>query len=432
MFTWTQVPWVVTDVIVHEDDDDGDTYEPVVKYTCGWITTNQKQWYSSSAHYRVWENVKVFCDESNPTKFAIKSFWNYVMLLFPLVWLLVLFFWVKSLREDIRRKKLKNKLTQSWVHVEAIISEIKDTGARTNNIPWYKIIANWNWKVFTSETVYAALQYILKEWDKIDVYVDPINSDDYWMDTDSIFDRPIRDDYVPDNSNGLNNFKANNLLWSFMPNSGENILNGIVWDSTINNTTSVTPRPPVISDKKCPIRRIKNGYWVGIIFWLIWLWILISFLINTVNAIRAHWVDSGAIELSAVLFGGIFMIIWLVILIPKIRRDRKKKKLMEWWVKKEGMVTEISHNNTIINNQKWYIITAICDWKLYESTAVYADIYYLVEEGDEIDIYVGTWWDEDYRVDIDSLFYRELKSSYYDRPHWIGDVFNIIKGTIKK
>jgi hypothetical protein len=136
MFTWTQVPWVVTDVIVHEDDDDGDTYEPVVKYTCGWITTNQKQWYSSSAHYRVWENVKVFCDESNPTKFAIKSFWNYVMLLFPLVWLLVLFFGVKSLREDIRRKKIKNKLKQSWVHVEAIISEIKDTGARTNNIPW--------------------------------------------------------------------------------------------------------------------------------------------------------------------------------------------------------------------------------------------------------------------------------------------------------
>ena len=96
MFTWTQVPWIVTDVIVHEDDD-GDTYEPIVKYTCGWITTEQKQWYSSSSRYRVWENVKVYCNEKNPTKFAIKSFSNYLMLLFPLIWLVVLYFRDKNL-----------------------------------------------------------------------------------------------------------------------------------------------------------------------------------------------------------------------------------------------------------------------------------------------------------------------------------------------
>ena len=85
-------------------------------------------------------------------------------------------------------------MSQYWVHTEAIISEIKDTGARMNNIPWYKIVANCDWKIFTSETIYATLKYILKEWDKIEIYMDPINPDDYWMDTDSIFDRPIIDD----------------------------------------------------------------------------------------------------------------------------------------------------------------------------------------------------------------------------------------------
>jgi hypothetical protein len=205
MFTWTQVPWIVTDVAVHEDDEDGDTYEPKVEYTCGWITTEQRQWYSSSSHYRVWENVKVYCNENNPTKFAIKSFSNYLMLLFPLIWLVVLYFGVKNLYEDIRRKKLKNKLSQYWVHVEAIISEIKDTRARVGNVPWYKIIATYDWKTFTSETIYATLKYILKEWDKIDIYIDPINSNDYWMDTDSIFDRPIRDDYGLSNADKLNN-----------------------------------------------------------------------------------------------------------------------------------------------------------------------------------------------------------------------------------
>ena len=424
MFTWTQVSWVVTDVIVHEDDDGWDTYEPVVKYTCGWVTTNKKQWYSSSAHYRVWEKVTVYCDESNPTKFAIKSFWNYMLLLFPLIWLFILFLGVKSLYKEIKRRKLKRKLSQNWVHIEAIISEIEDTRSRMNNITWYKIIAKCDWRIFTSETIYAALQYILKEWDKIDVYIDPINPDDYWIDTDSIFDRPIRDNYIPNNS--INNNPSQN----FMQNFSENVSNDIVWSSITNNTTSVTPRTPKISDKKCPIHRINNGYGVGIVFLLIWWWFLISFLVNTANAIRTQWLNPSVMESPAILSCGILWIIWIIILIPKIKRNRKKKRLMEWWVKKEGMVTEISYNHTKINNQKWYTITAIYDWKLYKSTAIYADIYYLIEEGDEIDIYVGTWWDEDYRVDVDSIFYREPKPSYYDRPHSIGDIFNLIKEAI--
>ena len=103
---------MVTDVSVHKDDEDGDTYEPKVKYACGWITIEQRQWFSSSSHYHVWEKVKVYCNEKNPTKFAIKSFSNYLMLLFPFFWLIALFFGVKNLYDDIKRKILKNKLSQ--------------------------------------------------------------------------------------------------------------------------------------------------------------------------------------------------------------------------------------------------------------------------------------------------------------------------------
>ena len=223
MFTRTQATWIVTDVKVHEDDEDGDTYEPKVKYTCGWITTEQRQWFSSSSHYREWEKVTVYCDESNPTNFTIKSFSNYLLLLFPLLWLLVLYFAIKNLYEDIKRKKLKNKLSQYGTRLEAIISEIKDTKARSNDIPWYQIIANSNWKVFISETIYAKLQYILKKWDKIDVYIDPVNSDDYWMDTDSIFDRPIRNDYGlnndTDNLNDNQNIQQNPAVKQFKSQS---------------------------------------------------------------------------------------------------------------------------------------------------------------------------------------------------------------------
>ena len=100
---------------------------------------------------------------------------------------------------------------------------------------------------------------------------------------------------------------------------------------------------------------------------------------------------------------------------------------MEWWAKKEGMIMEIFSNGVVVNNQRWYIISAIYGWKLYKSEPVYANIYYLIEKWDEIDIYVGTWWDENYRVDVDNIFYRELKPSYYERPHSIWDVFSAIK-----
>ena len=437
MFTWTQVSWIVTDVSVHKDDEDGDTYEPKVKYACGWITIEQRQWFSSSSHYRVWEKVKVYCNEKNPTKFAIKSFSNYLMLLFPFFWLIALFFGVKNLYDDIKRKILKNKLSQYWVHIEAIISEIKNTGAMMGDTPWYKIIATYDWKQFMSETIYAKLKYILKEWDKIDIYVDPINSNDYWMDTDSIFNRPIRSDYTPNNTDNLN--KNQNVLSNFIQDSTESngpgsaAYNSTVWNNNTKNEVNTIPRPPKISDKKCPIHRVKSGYWAGIIFLLIWWIISAASLVSIADIISNKWRDFDTImseTLSFILFGGIFLAVWLVLLIPKIKRNKKKKRLMEWWVKTEGMVTEISHNNTTINNQKWYNITAIYNWKLYESTAVYADIYYLIEKGDEIDIYIGTWWDEDYRVDVDSIFYREPKPSYYERPHSIWDVFNVIKEAI--
>ena len=423
MFTWTQVSWIVTDVIVHEDDEDWDTYEPIVKYTCWWIIAEQRQWYGSSTYYHTWEEVTLYCNEKNPTKFAIKSFSNYLMLLFPLGWLVVLFFGFKILYEDIKRKKLKNKLLEYWLHIEAIISEIKNTGAKIGNVPWYQIIATHDWKVFKSETIYATVKYILREWDKIDIYVDPLNSNDYRMDTDSIFGRPIRNDYEsttvdkPNNQNisqdSLQNFVENNILGDTVP------------DPNKNNTAITTPRPPKMSDKKCPIRRVKIGYWYGIIFSLIWGLVIMIPIIDSIKNI--WWTASIYDLLPSITTWGMFLVAWLIMLIPKVRRNKRKKRLMEWWVKKEGMITEILSNGVVVNNQRWYIISAIYNWKLYKSEPVYANIRYLVEKWDEIDIYVGTWWDEDYRVDVDNIFYRELKPSYYERPHSIWDVFNAIK-----
>ena len=46
-------------------------------------------------------------------------------------------------------------------------------------------------------------------------------------------------------------------LQNFVEN---NASNDTVLDSTKDNTASTTPRPPKMSDKKCPIHRAKIGY----------------------------------------------------------------------------------------------------------------------------------------------------------------------------
>lgn len=192
-----------------------------------------------------------------------------------------------------------------------------------------------------------------------------------------------------------------------------------------------------MSDKKCPIHRAKIGYLYGIIFSLIWVLVIIVSIIDSIKNI--WWVVSIYDLMPSLITWWMFLVVWLIILIPKTRRNKRKKRLMEWGVKKEGMITEILSNGVVINSQRWYIIYAKYDWKLYKSVPVYANIGYLVEKWDEIDIYVSTWWDEDYRVDVDSIFYRELKPSYYERPHSIWDAlkvikwdFNTIKGAFKR
>lgn len=186
----TKTIWVVTNIHANYSDDET-SYFVTAKYDCGskkWVVWNSL-WSSSSYNYNVWKQIKIYCDEQNPSVFLPKKFTSYLVFLFPIMWFLVLWFWIKKVVDKNKRKRLKQELVQFGTKVEATVINISQTWSEVNNHPWYRITAQYLLDTFESEEIFADVYKILKQWDKIDVYLDAWDHSMYWMDTDSIFGR---------------------------------------------------------------------------------------------------------------------------------------------------------------------------------------------------------------------------------------------------
>ena len=186
----TKTVWVVTKVNANHSDD-WTSYSLTAKYDCWskkWVVWNS-MWSSSSYNYNIWKQIEIYCNEQDPETFLPKHFTNYLTFLFPIMWFIALWFWIKNVVEQNKRKKLKKELMQFGIKVEAIVMDIKQTLAAVNHQHWYIITTQYWEDTFVSETIFADIYKILKQWDKIDVYLDSGDHSRYWMDTDSIFDR---------------------------------------------------------------------------------------------------------------------------------------------------------------------------------------------------------------------------------------------------
>lgn len=184
----TKTTWIITQV--RTNDNDGITYSVTAKYDCGWNIIEWESYWSSSAYnYSVGEEITLYCDTSNPRTFVPKTSINYILVLFPLMWVFIVVLWIKKVLESAKRKKLKQELMQFGTKIEAIITNIAPTWAEVNHQPWYRITAQYGEDIFVSEEIFADIYKILKQWDKIDVYMDYGDHSRYLMDTDSIFER---------------------------------------------------------------------------------------------------------------------------------------------------------------------------------------------------------------------------------------------------
>lgn len=186
----TKTVWVVTDIHTSHSDD-WTSYSVTAKYDCWskkWIVWNS-MWSSSSYNYNIWKQIEIYCDEQDPSVFLPRKFTSYLVFLFPIMWFFVLWFWIKKVIDECKRKKLKQELTQFGIKVEATVISVSQTWAAVNKQEWYRIVAQYLEDTFESENIFADIYKILKQWDKIDVYLDSWDHSRYWMDTDSIFER---------------------------------------------------------------------------------------------------------------------------------------------------------------------------------------------------------------------------------------------------
>lgn len=189
MTSGIKTTWTVTKVNVHSDSDGGNTYLVSARYNCWWKSVVWDSFSSSSAYnYEVGQSITLYCDENDPLTFVPKSYLNYILFLFPFVWLFVFGFWIKKIVDKAKRKRLKQELTQFGTKVEATVTKIIPCWS-VNEQPWYRIEAMCANDTFLSEEIFADIDRILSVWDKIDVYLDYGDHSRYWMDTDSIFEK---------------------------------------------------------------------------------------------------------------------------------------------------------------------------------------------------------------------------------------------------
>lgn len=182
-----------TVAVVNNVHRNSDTYSIKAQYDCWsktWILWNSSM-SSSSYNYNVWEKIEIYCDEWKPETFLPKEFSNYLLILFPLIWLFMLLFWIK-------KEVLRQELIKTGMKVEATIIGITPIWSKMDKQGWYTITAQYWEDTFTSKNAFDNTNKILKEWDKIDVYLDVGDHSKYWVDIDSAFEK------IEDNSSILN------------------------------------------------------------------------------------------------------------------------------------------------------------------------------------------------------------------------------------
>lgn len=499
VYEWEKISWTIVSVDVHESDDDT-MYIPTVKYKCWDGTYTTKSSRSSSSNYKIWKTVTVYCDPKDPRNFMIKSFSNYFFFFFPLIWMVMVYGWWYEYKKSYKAKKLRKRLKLKWygLKVKWIVKSIVFANSEIFGQKWYNINVKYNNKTYTSNTIYADINYVLKNWDEIDLYISRENTSDYWVDTDDVINKEIDMSCVEENfksnkypyarytswnrmamdemelevldsinaqlppekkinrEEAISNIKENSFIQNVLA-----ITKIYIWCKTIITITVLFFIISMIIDSY-----LEHYYWrkvdtsmytwiiaiIGLIAWYVYYnhlvnkewkveqWIndndyityketknkkpLSSYIWWKLLAFAIVWVlmcwvwvfvmiytcivnNAGFMDIYPLFF---FIALWVIILIigiipiyQKIKYKNYSKKLQDYWITKEWIITSIKPTWGKINNQPWYLIEVIADSKIFKSPPLYCNVHEYVSKGDHIDIYFDSLDSSKYWMDLDSI-----------------------------
>lgn len=380
MHDWIKTTWIVTD-LKSEESDDTTVYKPKVKYTCNWIEQEQRHQSSSSNYnYRAWTTIHIYCDPEYPDNFLIKSNINYLILICPLITLIAIFYGIKTLIEEYKKAKLKRYLKNFWIKSKWIIKNISSQ-KNPSSIEYYTIIASdWN-RDYISDKIYSKIRYLTKVWDEIEILIDPLDSNKYYINIDEIIKKQIDESCV-------RNFFS--IEYNKNNDSEETI--GDVIEDTINPNNRHKRIPRAI-----PRPLSKCVYWtwiVSIILWLI-LWIVL-----TIVGINMHK-DWDSYSNMVLLIWITITIIALIYLYKNRRKKRYIKNLKTNWIKLNAVISEI--NRVRWNRQTWFVILAVNWNNIYKSPKIYAYVSNYAKEWDNITILIDKQNSKKYYMDLDDI-----------------------------
>ena len=117
-----------------------------------------------------------------------------VLVPFLIFWCAFLWIGIYKLNKKIKVKKLKERLLLEGNRIIATVTDIKSVWIMLRfwdsvilwRWSWFKIYAKHNDRVFTSPKIWINAPKYVEIWDKISVFIDIQNSDEYYMDLDSI------------------------------------------------------------------------------------------------------------------------------------------------------------------------------------------------------------------------------------------------------
>jgi len=142
----------------------------------------------------IWIGWVIWKSYSNWDYMTDKSSEVLSLLPFLLFWCIFLWFWIYTLNKRIKEKKLKERLLTEGNKLIATITDIKSVwimlkswdGVVMWRWSWFKIYTKHKDRIFISPKIWIKVPKYVEIWDKISVFIDIQNPDEYYMDLDSI------------------------------------------------------------------------------------------------------------------------------------------------------------------------------------------------------------------------------------------------------
>lgn len=190
---WPATDGVISSVRQSRDSDGNTMYTPTVSYTVNGENYTTTPSYSSSTNYTVGNKQTVHYNPATPSEGVLRtSGAGLLVYMFPIIGLAVIIVGIVSFVRDRRRSRQINALRTNGIKIQGVVTDVTSggTNSRASVITVSATTPDGQVRHFQSDSVSGLSIVGLAEYQTkpvaIDVYIDPVNPGNYYVDLDDI------------------------------------------------------------------------------------------------------------------------------------------------------------------------------------------------------------------------------------------------------